>query len=169
MSTRRQDSQHEATQGTISTEVGDSDSSINIGIVYDYAKYMDPSAIIFPMPDTKMLQVDRDGKPSIALTSYDCDSTSHTPVESRPLALLFKPISEDEIRNQNSTPASRTAEDKAALARLRAELDAHFQILQRRFEYKRGISWTPLRPWVSEAWNWSDDGSDEGEGVLDWS
>ncbi|KAI4653648.1 hypothetical protein J4E93_001415 [Alternaria ventricosa] len=167
MSTQRQDSQHEADpQGTISTKVGDSDSSMT----YEYAKYMNNTERSVPMPDTKTLEMERDGKPCIALSSYDCDSTSCNPVEYRPLVHLFKPVSEHEIRNHTThlTSTARAEEEKAAPTQLRADLDAHFQVLQREFECKRGVSWTPLRPWVNEEWEWSDDGS-EGDDGFDWS
>ena len=166
MSTQRQDSQHE-----VSTKVVNSDSSMNLEMAYDYVKHMNSSQRNAPMPDTKTLEMEQDGKPSITLTSYNCDSTSRSPVESRPLVHLFKPISEDVIRNHTThiTSTFRAEEEKAALAQLRAELNAHFQSLQREFECKRGISWTPLRPWGDEEWEWSDGGSNEGDDVFDWS
>jgi len=166
MSTQRQDSQHE-----VSTKVVNSDSSMNLEMAYDYVKHMNSSQRNAPMPDTKTLEMEQDGKPSITLTSFNCDSTSRPPVESRPLVHLFKPISEDEIRNHTThiTSTFRAEEEKAALAQLRAELNAHFQSLQREFECKRGISWTPLRPWGDEEWEWSDGGSNEGDDVFDWS
>ncbi|KAI4670477.1 uncharacterized protein J4E79_000759 [Alternaria viburni] len=166
MSTQRQDSQHEATRGAFSTKVVNSDSSINLEMAYDYAKHMNSSE-----RNTKTFEMEQDGKPSITLTSFNCDSTSRPPVESRPLVHLFKPISEDEIRNHTThiTSTSRAEDEKAAFMQLRAELDAHFQVLQREFECKRGVSWTPLRPWGNEEWEWSDDGSNEGDGVFDWS
>ena len=168
---QRQDSQHEATRGAVSTKVVNSDSAMNSEMAYDYAKYMSSSERSAPMPDTKTLEMEQDGKPSITLTSYNCDPTSSSPVESRPLVHLFKPISEDEIRNHTTHIAStsRAEKEKAALAQLRAELNAHFQSLQREFECKRGISWTPLRPWGDEEWEWSDDGSNDGDDVFDWS
>ncbi|KAI4929320.1 uncharacterized protein J4E92_004984 [Alternaria infectoria] len=170
MSTQRQDSQHEATRGAVSTKVVNSDSSMNLEMAYDYAKYMNPSERSAPMPDTRTLEMEQDGKPSITLTPHSYDSTSRSPVESRTLVHLFKPISEDEIRNHTTqiTSTSR-AEENAALMQLRAEMDAHFRVLQREFECKRGISWTPLRPWGNEEWEWSDDGSNEGDDVFDWS
>jgi len=171
MSTQRQDSQHEATRGAVSTKVVNNDSSMNLEMAYDYAKHMNSSERSAPMPDTKTLEMEQDGKPSITLTSYDYDSTSRSPVESRPLVHLFKPISEDEIRNHTThiTSTSRAEEEMASLTQLRAELDAHFHVLQREFECERGIRWTPLRPWGNEEWEWSDDGSNEGDDVFDWS
>ncbi|KAI4637891.1 hypothetical protein J4E83_000709 [Alternaria metachromatica] len=171
MSTQRQDSQHEVTRGAVSTKVVNSGSSMNLEMAYDYAKHMNSSERSAPMPDTKTLEMEQDGKPSITLTSFNCDSTSRPPVESRPLVHLFKPISEDEIRNHTThiTSTSRAEDEKAALTQLGVELNAHFQVLQREFECKRGISWTPLRPWGDEEWEWSDDGSSEGDDVFDWS
>jgi hypothetical protein len=127
------------------------------------------------MPNSTILQVAKDGKPSITHTSYDCDSasTSHMPVNSRPLLHLFRLISDDAMHSRtthNLTPVScDVRKEKAALVQLRAELEEHFQDLKSEFKAKRGKDWTPLRPWASEEWEWSDDSSADRQGIFDWS
>jgi hypothetical protein len=182
MSKQGGDSHHDGTmQNNFVSKVRDSGSSMDTRsshdreMTCDRPKHVKPSTESVPIPDSTILQVGQYGKPSITLTSYDCNSasSSHTPVNSRPLLHLFRPISDDTMHSRtthNLTPVSRDVrKEKAALVQLRVELEAHFQDLKSEFEAKRGKGWTPLRPWASEEWEWSEDGSADGEGTFDWS
>jgi hypothetical protein len=162
MSTQCKDSHHEATpQDTINTKV----------LNFEIPKHMDSSTTNVSMPDTKIAQGEQDGKPSITFTSYNTDFNSLATSNSRPLVHLFKPIAEDGIHNyktHNLTSASHVDEHQAVLAQLSAKLEAHFGGLKSEFQVKRGKSWSPLRAWPKEEWEWSDDGSAEEEDAFDW-
>jgi hypothetical protein len=140
-------------------------------MTYDISKHLDLSTTNLSVPGTKMLQAEQYGKPSIVLTSHDHDCASPESAKSRPLLHLFNPIGEDKTRNSthcNIPDLSLAAEEEnVSLIQLRADLEAHFQCLKREFEVKRENSWTPLRPWANEEWEWDDEGSAGAEGVFD--
>jgi hypothetical protein len=100
------------------------------------------------------------------------DLAFRTVANSRPLSHLFNPISEDESRKcatHTLTHKGLAAEEEtASLLQLKNDLDAHFQVLKREFEVKRGVAWTPLQSWAHEEWEWDDEGCVEAHRGLDW-
>ncbi|KAG9189781.1 hypothetical protein G6011_06649 [Alternaria panax] len=119
-------------------------------ITYNLSKHPDLKATTLLERDTVTLQREESSKASSTFTSYDYDydSSPTTSAKSQPLALLFKPIHEEELREHathNLThPSLAAQEEDVSLVQLSEELDAHFQSLKREFEIKRGKSWTPL-------------------------
>ncbi|KAF1941556.1 hypothetical protein EJ02DRAFT_492216 [Clathrospora elynae] len=167
------------------------DDTSDATITYQVPKDFDLGTTSLPVPtipkSTKTLQDEEDGKLANALTTYNEDhrSSAHSGLAS--LLHLFKPIdfasintsTNDILSNLPSslhTSSSPNAfsnanafesEEAHELTALRTELEEHFRRLKREFEAKTGRSWTPLRPWANEEWEWNDDVVSEKDIVFD--
>jgi hypothetical protein len=148
------------------------DITDHMDISYELPKHIDLSTTDLPMRNTesdstKTLQVEQDGKPAITLTTYKHDPSPQD--GSTSLLHLFRPIDINEIKRHATSTLRTTSEqgrESCSLMQLRSQLEEHFEGLKREFEVKRGKSWTPLRPWVKEDWEWESD--DDEEGVFNW-